>query len=83
MQVPGNLLYEIISERTGLDIDSEAGLMPCMIELAQMKRDYEKIKGALDQVEAVGYGIVMPTAGGTAVGGTRKLSNKATGMVFA
>ena len=32
-----------------------------MIELAQMKRDYEKIKGALDQVEAVGYGIVMPT----------------------
>lgn len=26
MQVPGNLLYEIISERTGLDIDSEAGL---------------------------------------------------------
>ena len=61
MQVPGNLLYEMISERTGLDIDSEAGLMPCMIELAQMKRDYEKIKGALDQVEAVGYGIVMPT----------------------
>jgi len=61
MQVPGNLLYEIISERTGLDIDSEAGLMLCMIELAQMKRDYEKIKGALDQVEAVGYGIVMPT----------------------
>ena len=61
MQVPGNLLYEIISDRTGLDIDSEAGLMPCRIDLAQMKRDYEKIKGALDQVEAVGYGIVMPT----------------------
>ena len=61
MRVPGNLLYEIISEKTGLSIDSEAGLMPCMIELAQMKRDYEKIKGALDQVEAVGYGIVMPT----------------------
>lgn len=61
MQVPGNLLYEIISERTSLDIDSEAGLMPCMMELAQVKRDYEKIKGALDQVEAVGYGIVMPT----------------------
>lgn len=61
LRVPGNLLYEIISEKTGLSIDSEAGLMPCMIELAQMKRDYEKIKGALDQVEAVGYGIVMPT----------------------
>lgn len=82
MQVPGNLLYEIISERTGLDIDSEAGLMPCMIELAQMKRDYEKIKGALDQVEAVGYGIVMPTLEELRWR-NRKLSNKATGMVFA
>ncbi|MDD3193486.1 MAG: stage IV sporulation protein A [Oscillospiraceae bacterium] len=61
MRVQGNLLYEIIGEKTGLVIDSEAGLMPCMIELAGMKRDYEKIKGALDQVEAVGYGIVMPT----------------------
>lgn len=61
MSVPGNLLYQIVSEKTGLAIDSEAGLMPCMIELAGIKREYEKIKGALDQVEAVGYGIVMPT----------------------
>ena len=26
-----------------------------------MKREYEKVKGALEQVSATGYGIVMPT----------------------
>ena len=35
--------------------------MACMLELAQMKREYDKFKGALDEVEATGYGIVMPT----------------------
>ena len=35
--------------------------MPCMKELAEIRRKYNRIRGALDQVEAVGYGIVMPT----------------------
>ena len=61
LQVPGELLYRIISQQTGLSIESESQLMPCMQQLAQMKREYEKIKGALEQVEAVGYGIVMPS----------------------
>ncbi len=55
------LFYKILSEETGLEIDGESGLMPCMRELADIKRKYERIRGALDQVEAVGYGIVMPT----------------------
>ena len=55
------LFYKILSEETGLEINGESGLMPCMKELADIKRKYERIRGALDQVEAVGYGIVMPT----------------------
>ncbi len=55
------LFYRILSEETGLEINGESGLMPCMRELAEIKRKYERIRGALDQVEAVGYGIVMPT----------------------
>ena len=46
-----------------LEIGDEAGLMPCIIELAQAKRAYERLRGALEQVEATGYGIVMPTIG--------------------
>ena len=30
-------------------------------ELASIRREYEKFKGALEEVEATGYGIVMPT----------------------
>lgn len=59
--VPNALLYKVLGEVTGLEIDDESGLMPCMVELAQIKKKYEKIKSALEQVEATGYGIVMPT----------------------
>ncbi|MDY4190640.1 MAG: stage IV sporulation protein A [Oscillospiraceae bacterium] len=59
--VPQSLFYQVLGEATGLEIDSDAGLMPLMVELAQTKREYEKVKGALDQVAATGYGIVMPT----------------------
>jgi len=55
------LFYRVLSEETGLEINGESGLMPCMRELAEIKRKYDRIRGALDQVEAVGYGIVMPT----------------------
>lgn len=56
-----SLFYQILSEETGLEISGESGLMPMLIELAAMKKEYEKFKGALEEVEATGYGIVMPT----------------------
>ena len=37
--------------------------MPCILELAHAKREYEKVRSALEQVEATGYGIVMPSIG--------------------
>ncbi len=56
-----DVFYQVLSEQTGLEIGDEAGLMPCIIGLARAKREYEKIQSALEQVEATGYGIVMPT----------------------
>ena len=61
IRIKEDLFYTILSEATGLEICGEAGLMPCMIELAAIKREYEKIQGALDEVAATGYGIVMPS----------------------
>lgn len=54
------MFYKILGETTGLELHDEGDLMPCMIELAAMKRRYEKVKNALDEVQATGYGIVMP-----------------------
>ena len=58
--VDPDIFYRILGEQTGLDIVDEASLLPCVVSLARAKRAYDKIKSALDQVEATGYGIVMP-----------------------
>lgn len=54
------LFYKILGEATGLELNSENDLMPCMIELAAIKKKYERVKNALEEVEATGYGIVLP-----------------------
>ena len=54
------LFYQILGEATGLDIEDETRLMPCLMELAECKRAYDRLKSALQEVEATGYGIVMP-----------------------
>ncbi len=61
VSVSPDLFYKILGESTGIEITSEADLMPCMIELAKIKQEYDKFKDALNEVNATGYGIVMPT----------------------
>lgn len=55
-----DLFYRILGETTGIEIDGEESLMPCMIELARIKKKYEKFASAIEEVNATGYGIVMP-----------------------
>ena len=54
------LFYRILGETTGIEIVNESDLLPVLMELNRIKKQYEKIKPALDEVEATGYGIVMP-----------------------
>ncbi len=54
------LIYKIIEEKTALHIENEESLMERLEELSDIKKKYDKIKNALDEVEATGYGIVMP-----------------------
>jgi stage IV sporulation protein A len=55
-----NLFYQVLTEQSGLEVCSEQGLMDCLTELSKIKRKYDKVKFALEEVERVGYGIVMP-----------------------
>ena len=55
------LFYKVLTESTGLVIHDEQELMNSVKELASMKKDYMRVKDALDEVEATGYGIVMPS----------------------
>lgn len=54
------LYYEVISEMTGLDIAGECALIEKLCELAETKKQYDRVAEALKQVEEGGYGIVMP-----------------------
>ena len=60
VRINRSAFYEIMSEKTGLNISSDEELM-CELEgLGEMKQKYMRVKNALDEVEATGYGIVMP-----------------------
>lgn len=56
------LFYQILGERTGFTIENDGQLLKLLTALAEMKRQYDKISSALEEVRATGYGIVMPTA---------------------
>lgn len=61
LELNGDVFYRILEECTGLAIGDEAGLVPCIVELARAKKAYDKVRSALEQTEATGYGIVMPS----------------------
>ena len=58
---PEALFYQVLSQETGMDIADDGALMAHLREMGEIKREYDRISGALEQVRATGYGIVMPT----------------------
>ncbi len=60
IDVNPDLFYKVLAESTGLVINDEMELMNSITELSAIKKEYMRVKDALDEVEATGYGIVMP-----------------------
>ena len=54
------LFFKILSETTGMEIHGEPELISTIKILAQAKKEYDKIKFALEEVKNKGYGIVTP-----------------------
>lgn len=61
MELPHELFYRILGEKSGFEIDSEHQLMTLMESLAKMKSEYDKVSFALHEVMENGYGIVSPS----------------------
>lgn len=55
-----NLFFKILEEETGIAVENEQELMRRMKELSAAQSGYQRIQNALDEVEATGYGIVLP-----------------------
>ena len=62
LQFPESLFYQILSNKAGITVTTDAQLLQLLTELSQIKKEYDKISDALSAVKATGYGIVMPSA---------------------
>ena len=56
-----SLFYQILSEITGNNLSNDGDLLACICELSSIKKKYDKIAIALEEVDAKGYGIVTPS----------------------
>ncbi len=63
IEVDESLYYRVMNELTGFEIGGEDELIALMRELAVVKKKYDRVASALDDVERKGYGIVVPEVG--------------------
>ena len=54
------LFYKIIGDLTGMTIGDDGALMSTLVELSEVKKEYDKVKTALASVNETGYGVVTP-----------------------
>ena len=62
LQMPRKLYYQLLSERSGLPVQNDGELMTLMSEMCGIRKEYERLRGALEDVRTVGYGVVLPAA---------------------
>lgn len=60
VRIKDECYYKILSEMSGIPMESEYDLIHTMKELAVMKEQYVKVQSALEAVRNSGYGVVVP-----------------------
>lgn len=60
VQINDEFYYKMLSEMSGIPMESEYELIHTMRELAAMKEEYTKVQSALESVRGNGYGVVVP-----------------------
>lgn len=56
-----SLFCKVLGEKTGIEISDEADMLKIIVNLIDMKKEFDKIKTAYEDVMDTGYGIVMPS----------------------
>ena len=60
MEINDNIFFNVLSEKTGTKIESECDIFKAIDDYSTIKKEYNKIKDALEEVKIKGYGIVTP-----------------------
>lgn len=55
------LFYQVLTEVSGVEVENEGDLFAIITELAETKKEYDKIAYAMHEVREKGYGIVTPS----------------------
>ena len=61
IQLQNDLFYKVLTEITGVNVENEADLFSTISNLSKVKKEYDKVAIALDEVKQKGYGIVTPS----------------------
>lgn len=61
IQLKNHLFYQVLTEITGVEVQNEADLFSTISNLSEVKKKYDKVAIALEEVKQKGYGIVTPT----------------------
>ena len=56
-----DLFYKVLTEITGVEVQNEADLFATISNFSKVKKEYDKVAIALEEVKQKGYGIVTPT----------------------
>ena len=56
-----DLFYKVLTEVSGINISNEGDLFTTISNLSSIKKEYDKISYALNEVKQKGYGIVTPS----------------------
>ena len=60
IEINDNLFFKVLSEKTNTNISSECDIFKAIDDYSCIKKEYDKIKDALEEVKIKGYGIVTP-----------------------
>lgn len=60
LNLKGEIFFKILSDKTNMDIKNECDIFRAIDDYSCIKKEYDKIKNALEEVRIKGYGIVTP-----------------------
>ena len=60
LRLPRELYYGTLSDYTGISVKNDGDLISILREMSSIKKDYDKLRNALDAVRTTGYGVVIP-----------------------
>lgn len=60
IEIDEKTFFKVLSEKTSTEITSECDIFKAIDDYSQIKKEYNKIKDALEEVRIKGYGIVTP-----------------------